>query len=76
MCTNELGIGGCDERRCITMHYFNFITDPLNKKLMQGRWHTLIGMNPIMSKEKAKVTLNLRDKERCWDRLAPNGQLH
>ena len=58
------------------MHHLNFIADPLNKKLMQGRWHTLIGMNPITSKYKAEVTLHLGDEERCWDRLAPNGQLH
>ena len=60
MCTNELG---CNERRGTTMHYLNFIADPLNKKLMQGRWHTLIGMNPITSKYKAKVTLHLGNAE-------------
>ena len=76
MCTNELEIGGCNERRGITMHNLNFIADPLNKEQMQGRWHTLIGMNPITSKYEAKVTLHLGDEERYWDRLASNGQLH
>jgi hypothetical protein len=37
MCTNELGIGSTNEGRSITMHNVNFIADPLNKKLVQGR---------------------------------------
>jgi hypothetical protein len=53
------------------MHNLNFITDPLNKKLVQGRWHTLIGMNPIMSKYEVKVTLHLGDEERRSNRLLP-----
>ena len=76
MCTNELGIGGTNEGRGITMHNLNFIADPLNKKLVQGRWYTLIGMNPIMSKYEVEVTLRLGDEERCSNRLAPNGQFH
>ena len=58
------------------MHNLNFITDPLNKKLVQGRWYTLIGMNPITSKYEVEVTLHLGDEERRSNRLAPNGQLH
>ena len=76
MCTNELRIGGTNEGRCITMHNLNFIADPLNKKLVQGRWHTLIGMNPISSKYEVKGTLHLGDEECRSNRLAPNGQLH
>ena len=76
MCTNELGIGGTNEGRVVTMHNLNFIADPLNKKLVQGRWHTLIGMNPITSKYEVKITLHLRDEEYHRNRLAPNGQLH
>src|SRR6185312_12307921 len=76
MCTNELGIGGTNEGRGITMHNLNFIADPLNKKLVQGRWYTLIGMNAITSKYEVEVTLHLGDEERRSNRLAPNGQLH
>ena len=50
MCTNELRIGGTNEGRGITMHNLNLIADPLNKKLVQGRWYTLIGMNLITPK--------------------------
>ena len=76
MRTNELGIGGPNERRGITMHNLNFIADPLNEKLVQGRWYTLIGMNPITSKYEVEVTLHLLDEERRCNHLAPNGQLH
>ena len=76
MRTNKLGIGSSNERRGITMHNLNFIADPLNKKLVQGRWHTLIGMNLIMSMYEIEVTLHLGDKERCCNRHASNGQLH
>ena len=76
MRTNELGIDGTNEGRGITMHNLNFIADPLNKKLVQGRWYTLIGMNPITSKYEVEVTLHLGDKERRSNHLAPNGQLH
>ena len=58
------------------MDYLNLISDPLNKKLRQGRRHTLIGMDPITSQYQAKVTLHLRDEEGCCKRLAPHGQLH
>ena len=71
MCTNELGIGGTNEGRGITMHNLNFITDPLNKKLVQERWYTLIGMNPITSKYEVEVTLHLGDEERRSNRLFP-----
>ena len=76
MCTNELGIGGTNEGRGITMHNLDFIADPLNKKLVQGRWYTLIGMNPITSKYKVEVTLHFGDEECRSNRFAPNGQLH
>ena len=76
MCTNELRVGSCNERRGITMHNLNFIADPLNKKLVQGRWYTLIGINPITSKYEVEVTLHLGDEERRSNHLAPNGQLH
>jgi len=76
MCTNKLGIGGTNEGRGITMHNLNFIADPLNKKLVQGRWYTLIGMNPITSKYEVEVTLHLGDEERRSNYLAPNSQLH
>ena len=76
MCTNELRIDGTNEERCITMHNLNFIADPLNKKLVQGRLYTLIGTNPITSKYEFEVTLHLGDEERRSNRLAPNGQLH
>src|SRR6185369_12371152 len=76
MCTNEFGIGGTNEERGITMHNLNFIADPLNKKLVQERWYTLIGMNPITSKYEVEVTLHLGDKERHCNRLASNCQLH
>src|SRR6185437_4892973 len=76
MCTNELGIGGTNEGRGITMHNFNLIADPLNKKLVQGRWYTLIGMNPITSKYEVEVILHLGDEEHRCNRLASNGQLH
>ena len=70
MRTNELSIGGSNERRGITMHNLNFIADPLNKELMQGRWHTLIGMNPITSKYEVEVTLHLGDEELRCNRLS------
>ena len=70
MCTKELRIGGTNEGRSITMHNLNFIADPLNKKLVQGRWYTLIGMNPITSKYEVEVTLHLGDEERRCNRLA------
>ena len=76
MRTNKLGIGGTNEGRGITMHNLNFIADPLNKKLVQGRWYTLIGVNPITSKYEVEVTLHLGDEECRSNRLAPNGQLH
>ena len=58
------------------MDYFNLIADPLNKNLMQGRRHTLIGMNPITSKYQAEITLHLGGEEGCHKRLAPHSQLH
>ena len=58
------------------MHNLNFITDPLNEKLVQGRCYTLIGMDPITSKYEVEVTLNLRDEERRHNCLASHGQLH
>ena len=58
------------------MHHFNLIADPLNKKLMQGRRNTLIGMNPITLKYQTEVTLHLGDEEDCGKCLASNGQLH
>ena len=58
------------------MHNLNLIADPLNKKLVQGRWYTLIGMNPITSKYEVEITLHLEDEERRCNCLAPNGQLH
>jgi len=76
MRTNELRIGGTNERGCITMHNLKFIADPLNKKLVQGRWYTLIGMNPITSKYEVEVTLHLGDEELYCNGLASNGQLH
>ena len=76
MLTNKLGIGGTNEGRGITMHNLNFIADPLNEKLMQGRWHTLIGMNLITSKYQIEITLHLRDEEGHCKRLTPHGQLH
>jgi hypothetical protein len=62
MCTNEIGIGGSNEGRSITMHNLNFIADPLNKKMVHGRWHTLIGMNLITPKYKVEITLHLGDE--------------
>ena len=76
MRTNEFGIGGPNERRGITMHNLNLIVDPLNEKLVQGRWYTLIGINPITSKYEVEVTLHLGDEERHSNCLASNGQLH
>ena len=58
------------------MHHLNFIADPLNGKLVQGRWYTFISMNPITSKYEVKVTLHLGDEEGYQNRLAPNSQLH
>ena len=76
MCTNELRIGGTNEERGITMHNLDLIADPLNKKLVQGRWYTLIGMNSIASKYEVEVTLHLGDEECRRNCLAPNDQLH
>ena len=68
MCSNEFGIGGTNEREGITMHNLDFIADPLHKKLMQGRWYTLVGMNPITSKYEVKVILHLGDGEEEGER--------
>src|SRR6185437_13787246 len=76
MRTNELRISSPNERRGITMHNLNFIADPLNNKLVQERWYTLIGMNPITSKYEVEVTLHLGDEEHRCNRLASNCQLH
>ena len=53
------------------MYHLNFIVDPLNKKLVQGRWHTLIGMDPITSKYKVKITLHLETKKDVGTVLLP-----
>ena len=76
MCTNEFGIGSTNEGRGITMNNLDRIADPLNKKLVQERWYTLISMNPITFKYEVEVTMHIGDEERRSNRLAPNGQLH
>jgi hypothetical protein len=45
------------------MHYLNLIVGPLNQELMQSRRNAAVGVNPIMTKNDAIVTLHLNDEE-------------
>jgi hypothetical protein len=54
----------------------NIITNPLDQELMQGRRYAMVGMNPIMPKDDAIVTLHLDNEERSSQSLAPHSQLH
>jgi hypothetical protein len=58
------------------MNYLNLIIDPLNQELVQSRGNTMIGVNPIMTKNNTIVTLHLDDEECGSKRLAPYGELH
>jgi hypothetical protein len=43
---------------------------------MQSRMNASIGVNPIMAKNNAIITLHLDDEECGSERLAPQGELH
>jgi hypothetical protein len=58
------------------VYYLNLIVDPLNQELMQSRTNTMIGVNPIVTKNNTIVTLHLDDEERGSERLPPYGELH
>jgi hypothetical protein len=58
------------------MHNLNSISHPLDEKLVQARWHTAIGMNPITPKNQIIATLDVGDKKCHSQSLASNGELH
>jgi hypothetical protein len=43
---------------------------------MQSRRNAVVGINPIVAKNNAIVTLHLNDKECGIERLAPHSELH
>jgi hypothetical protein len=53
------------------MHYLNLVVDPLNQELMQSRRNAAVGVNPIMTKNDAIVTLHLNDEEWGSEWFAP-----
>jgi hypothetical protein len=58
------------------MNYLNLVIDPLNQELVQSRGNTIIGVNPIVTKNNTIVTMHIDDEECGSKRLAPYGELH
>jgi hypothetical protein len=56
------------------MSYLDLIIDPLNKKWVQSRGNTTIGVNPSTAKNNIIFTLHLEDEECGSERLAPHGK--
>ena len=51
------------------------ISYPLDKKLMQTRRNTRIGVDPITTKNKVLAAFHIGNEERSGQSLAPDGQL-
>ena len=73
---DKQAIASCPPSRWIWMHNLNSISHPLDEKLVQARWHTTIGMDPITPKYQVIATLHISDEERRGQSLASNGELH